>query len=290
MNCLQNQLKSNKINSLGKILIKKNVLIGSSHVGQINVTLVNEEIKDYNETIVYNLAIIHDTPKDRLKTITSVIAMKPDLVLYGISVRDVLVNKPTNTILPDPKKVLHGLVPDAIKEQIPTNPKFTTLQIIRDFLNKANYAAYDKPVTIPNTPFYDYIKVLRKISTDKELKEQANIDLSNVIVDISKEGDLDSFQTIIGELTKNNIKVIIFEPPLHDYYLNRVSNENKEKFDSIVRDISTEYNLKYYNFSTYSDLPIWSDISHVSFNKNSTVYSKDIAGIIMREIQCYLTQ
>ena len=210
---------------------------------------------------------------------------------YGISVRDVLVNKPNNAVLPDPKTSLDGLIPDSIKEQIPTNPKFTTLQIIRNFSNKANFLTYDKPVTVPNTPFYDYIKQYRIISTDKELKEQANIDLSNVIVDTSSNGDLYAFRDILKELTINNIKVVIFITPLHDYYLNRVSSENKEKFDQTIKSIAIEYNLKYYNFSTsYSDLPIWSNISHVSFNKNSTIYSKDVSEIIMREIQCCLTQ
>ncbi len=269
---------------------KKILLIGSSHVGQINVELINEQIKNYNDYVVYNLAITHDVPKDRVKTISSLIMMEPDLVLYGISVRDVLVNKPEKTILPDPKKMIDVVIPDSIKEHIPTNPKFIILQIVKDFLNKMNYLSIDKPITISNTPFYDYIIELRKISTDVELKEQAKIDLSNTMVDTSKNGDISALRSILSELTKNDIKVIIFISPLHNYYLDIVSNDNKEKFDFAIRDVSTEYNLKYYNFSTYSDLSIWSNIGHVAFNNNSTIYSKDVSDIIINEIQCCLTQ
>ena len=58
-----NELSSESINTKQEKFFdedfnqKKILLIGSSHVGQINVELINEQIKNYGNYTVYNLAI-----------------------------------------------------------------------------------------------------------------------------------------------------------------------------------------------------------------------------------------
>jgi hypothetical protein len=64
-------------------------LIGSSHVGTINQTNVQQILfKNGKNFHVYNLQESADHPVDRLKWIDKIIDSKPDLVVYGIDIRN----------------------------------------------------------------------------------------------------------------------------------------------------------------------------------------------------------
>ena len=63
------------------------VLVGSSHVGQVNTTTINRQVntqlsKSYT---VYNLGISADNPSKRVNQVDQIISMKPKVVFYGIS-------------------------------------------------------------------------------------------------------------------------------------------------------------------------------------------------------------
>ena len=64
-------------------------IIGSSNIGQLNTTLVNEIVSNnYPAFDVYNLAITSDFPSTRLPHLEKTIALKPKLIIYGITYRD----------------------------------------------------------------------------------------------------------------------------------------------------------------------------------------------------------
>jgi len=75
---LQENSKNNKI-----------LILGSSHVGILNTTLIDEMIflenADYE---VFNLAYSNDKPKKRAEILQQMIFLKPEIVFYGISFRD----------------------------------------------------------------------------------------------------------------------------------------------------------------------------------------------------------
>jgi len=62
-------------------------LLGSSHMGIINVTRVNDMMVDDNIT-VYNLAEPGNSPSVRIKQLEQIISAKPEIVFYGLSYRD----------------------------------------------------------------------------------------------------------------------------------------------------------------------------------------------------------
>ena len=65
---------------------------------------------------------------------------------------------------------------------------------------------------------------------------------------------------------------------------NRIGNF-KQKLKHILDEISSEFDIPIYNFTNnYASLDIWADPSHVAFNKNSIIYSDDIAKMILKEI------
>lgn len=91
---------------------------------------------------------------------------------------------------------------------------------------------------------------------------------------------------MINNLKMNGINVVLFTTPLHKIYLDELPNSEKQTFDEILERIKKGTNVKIYDLTDkYSDLPIWTNISHVAYNKNATIYSEDIAKIILGEIE-----
>ena len=64
-------------------------LIGSSHLGSANVTIINDivssNMKNFSESItVYNLAAFGDKPTIRLESIDRIISTSPKIIFYQI--------------------------------------------------------------------------------------------------------------------------------------------------------------------------------------------------------------
>ena len=86
---------------------KKIILIGSSHVGQLNTTYIAYKLKTHGDNYeVLNLAYNGDTPTRRIKFGDEILSLKPKLIIWGISYRDFKTNINENP-LPDPKYFLH---------------------------------------------------------------------------------------------------------------------------------------------------------------------------------------
>ena len=258
-------------------------LMGSSHVGMLNVTHIESELNtDGYSFSVYNLAVKGDVPEERAKTIDDLILLKPILVAYGISYRDL--NVPASNPLPDPKEYFHDFISQV---DVIQNPKIVTLEKIRTL--QSTWFASSKEITWKNTPFMTYDPITEmQIMNDTVLKNQIFISESSKINlgNASTNKQVLFLINSINELKKHNIKVTVYATPLHRFYLEGLDQTQKDAFNSILEKITEDTGIKIYDLTQkYDDMAIWSNISHIAFNKNSLAYSEDIANIIESEIE-----
>jgi hypothetical protein len=267
----------------------KILLLGSSHIGHLNMThITNEIIEKKPNFIVYNLADNGDTPKIRHNDLEQIINLEPKLILYGISYRDFNeLSKLENSqaIDFDIKNSIEKSIPEELKS---INPQLLTRKAIRTALDDLNII--EKPtyeIKPPNTPFFALGELQTKIISENELKRQLLIVLpepSKIQINLENE-NVKKFYSIIKKLHENKIKTVIFTTPVHDIYLNEISDTSINTFNDIKKEISEKNNIKIYDFENrYSELEIWNNLDHIAYNKKSIIFSDEIANIIIKEI------
>ena len=68
---------------------KKIYLVGASQVGRLNTTYIEEHVSKTNTNFeIYNLAINNDVPIKRINLLQEIIDSKPEMVVYGITLKD----------------------------------------------------------------------------------------------------------------------------------------------------------------------------------------------------------
>jgi len=262
---------------------KKIFLFGASSLVIVNTTHIIELVSEQNdEYIVYNLAYDNDNPQRRVESLQHVISLKPEVIFYGMSFVD-FNSKPNE----------ENQIPSLIQffgdkvDLFPANPKRNTLHTIRGLLNDTNvFSAPVKDISPQNSPFAIFQKERTIITDDNELKRLSLTSHYEItITPVSKNKQIEHFHKIITELQKNNIRVVIFKVPFHQYFLDNVKESEKRAFDSIIDNASKEFKIKVYDYTEkYANDPIWNDPSHVAYNEKSLAYSEDIAKIIISEI------
>ena len=81
---LQNDFYSQKFSDNKK----KIFLLGASNVDRLNSTHISEILINNNRAYdVYNLSTPSDRPLERLWSIEKMISLKPELIVYGLSIR-----------------------------------------------------------------------------------------------------------------------------------------------------------------------------------------------------------
>lgn len=277
---------SNDFNSQDKIIF----LMGSSSVGQLNSTLIDETISQkFTKYTVYNLSYNGDTPSERIKTVDKVIKLNPKIVLYGISYRDFQVKQIEHQPLPDPQQFFNNLFTNEIGFNNEVNPKLITLEIIRKSFSNTGLFPTRELIELHNSPFFAFTSESTIIANEMELKQQRDNLVKNNLINIDstlENKQIKDLNKIIEKFQKNKIKIIVFYTPMHEYYLEQISPETKTKFSSILEKIRNNYDIKIYDFTDkYVNEDIWANITHVAYNKNATIYSVDIAKIILDEIE-----
>ncbi len=276
-------------------------LLGSSQVLRMDMTYINQEILNFcDNCVAYNLALQGDTISRRLGTIPNLIEKKPDLIIYGIGYVDFvlkrnadfapvpLIQKP-KSFLPDPQslieeKIIHANFPNDV------NPKYFTFNVLKSqFKDKTSL---DQTILDPND---------RIFKDDKDFKERDYLSLSNEELDkkfplqIAEYSKIDleiyekrfpELKQILEELKNNDIKVSIFSTPTPQTKLEKVSNSNEELFRSTFEKLSKEYGVStYFLHHKFSNMTIWSDVIHISLNKEAMQpYSEEIVKIIKNEV------
>lgn len=266
---------------------EKIILLGSSHVGQLNTTHIASYLNKY-DVEVFNLAYDSDTPERRSRFLNEMITLKPSLVIYGVSYRDF--QTPFNeSPLPDPKYFFNSLSNQFMRSDITTNPKLTTLNFIRNVQNSFGVLmTEEKTLAFDNTPFFLYnIETQTQIANEIELEKQADrSEASKFNLEVpDKNKQAHALINLIHEFQQNNIKVVLFLTPLNKHYLLAIPDSQHMVFNSTISYVRDETGISIYDLRyKYSEMPIWTNISHVAFNEDSLIYSEDIAEIIEKEL------
>ena len=267
-------------------------LVGGSHISALNPFFIEEFLAENNEEYeVFNLSKMANRPQREIKNIDLLISAEPKMVVYGISARDFSeiqsVNEPkvkSDQPLPDPSLLLKNWISiqnsDLFLLQPDFSPKLITLKELRGItVNSEDYL---------KAPFFrfDYQRDFN-VMDDDELKSQAISEAKPVkIRPVDENRDLLSLKEIIVKLEQNNIKVILFTTPQHKYFYNLVDDSEKIAFEHILTEIHDDTDLEIYPFvEKYSDLEIWRNPTHIVVSESSSIFSDDIAKLILEELQ-----
>ena len=277
-----------------KINEEKIFIIGSSYTQSLNTTEINSKIqKECNQCQVYNLSIQGDTIEKRNQVIDSIISTTPKIILYGISETDFSNNENieysnVNTIFPDIKNLISNEI-EFTKYieflEIPKSPKDKTWNVIRE-INDEDIIINQRFTPYPNSPFLKILDTSTVSISEMELRSLAsNIQSLGKINDPENNKNLQILKKMINKIQENNIKIIFFIVPMHDYALSTQSKEFKKSFELIKEELINSSKVDVNpRFSNYSNMPIWHDLVHIAVNNQSLIFSEDIANIILKEL------
>tara|TARA_B110000438_G_scaffold289594_1_gene324335 strand:- start:785 stop:1735 length:951 start_codon:yes stop_codon:yes gene_type:complete len=263
---------------------EKIFLVGSSYVGVLNSEYILKKTLDNNNLKIYNLSVEADHPSRRISQIDDLISTKPDLVIYGVGLSDLLsyenIQK-TDPILPEPKYYLDTFIQNNfgnIPQQFMLS-KFILFKNIGLILNLDDnimeYGGTTSPF-INNTKF-------NHISNTEELEKNAILLTKNMPYLPHPESNYEysELKKILQKFHNADIPVIIFSPPIHPTLSNLMDTQVKQNYDLILTDVGEEFNYSVYRLENeYSELDIWHSSDHISTSKTVTNYNEDIIKII----------
>jgi hypothetical protein len=275
-----------------RALENKIFLVGGSHIMALNPFLIENFLEENGkEYDVFNLSKMANRPQREIQNIDLLISAEPKIVVYGISARDFSTiqsaNEPqikSKQPLPDPSLLLKTWLDKQIFEilllESDFSPKLISLKEIRGVsVNSQDYI---------KAPFFrfDYKRDFN-IMNDDGLRSLAKIEAKlNEINSPEKNLDYLALKEIITKLQENEIKVILFTTPQHKYFYNLVDDSEKVAFKHILTEIDETTDLEIYPFiEKYSDLEIWRNPTHIVVSKSSSIFSDDIAKLILEELQ-----
>jgi len=162
---------------------------------------------------------------------------------------------------------------------------------ILQFLTRDYPQNITRKVIQERTPFFEYVPHMYDITDEKTINLLIRFDNASGIVFTGYENKKENFEAYelrrnITFLQNNNLKVVLFSAPHPGVYLDILDDSDLEIFTSVLDDISNEFDIPVYHFyDKYADLNIWEDYNHLSLHKNGTIYSSDLAKIILSEIE-----
>ncbi len=273
-------------------LDNKIFLVGSSHISALNPFIIEDFLAENNkEYQVFNLSKMANRPHREIKDIDLLISAEPKIIVYGISARDFAeiesVNEPKvkpNQPLPDPSSLfenwLNNQNTDMLILQPDFSPKLITLNELREVtINSDDYI---------KAPFFrfDYKRDFN-VMEDGKLKTLAISEARpDKIRNPDENQDLLALKQIIYKLKENNIQIILFTTPQHKYFYDLVDKSEKIAFEKILADITEHTDLEIHPFiEKYSDLEIWRNPTHIVVSESSSIFSDDIANLILEELR-----
>jgi len=273
----------------------KVLILGSSHVGILNTTLITESVfNEHPNYDVFNLAYSNDKPKIRAEILQQMIFLEPDIVFYGISYRDFGYHQYEDQFIPKRSLMIEKML-QIQNKNVGINPKLITLKAIQSIIpnleskqaqEEQTQIKVSKEILHTNAPFFPIQPYYTDVATKSELNRDGNIFIASQIYMESNDNEqIENFKNIISEFQKNGIEVVLFTIPHHKLYLDAITPESKFTFKQNLEDVKDEYNVKIYDLQeNYIDFPYWYDVEHIAYIPESMNYSKEISSIINMEI------
>ena len=277
----------------GEIGVKNTIfLLGTSYVGAINSTHVQNTLSDFG----FNISVlnpINNKITPTLGKLDNFISNKPKLVVYGVGFRDIgfkEINGRCN-LSPIPSYIVpkNSTLPDTIIENngqksiefniFSQNPKRITFDIFENILGEKQIEYVSKQnskkINVELNHFeFDEIRPITDLNKSVPNTYCMDFDTRNL--------ELDSLDSIFTEFHKNDIDVIVFIPPYTASYLNELSPALKSELIFNVKSISEKHEFNFYDLSfKFKNKNIFSDHTHVAYNQKSLIYSETIASLIL---------
>ncbi len=295
---------------------KRVFLLGSSYVERLNASYIKQYLSEngLQQFHVYNIAKNGaGNPSQQIQFLEPIVSAHPTVLVYGLGFRE-LGYKPYTTSIPncatggtspfeagnktsfstpsiqDAATYVQKLVPMPDYVSNLADPKHVTVDLLKSYfaenatsanaVNVVDSGTVDKSLFEKREPIFVDIKSLDEIN--KPLGYTVHVcpaDMNN---------ELSTLSEMVSVFKKNNINVILYVPPFSHSYLNAVGNDGIHTFLSTLQKFASENNLQLYDLhDKYVDLNIWADAQHVAENPKVTVYSNDIAQIILKESKSY---
>lgn len=259
---------------------KKIIILGSSYLGQLNTTMINEKIPE--EFDVYNLAIAGDWPSERLKIIEPTISLNPDLVIIGIVNYYFVKEAIDEELLPSPNNYFKKTIEFVSLDRM--NPQKITRIILKNSLESLitplkteNDTTY-KIATIEKTPFYSV-----NYASIKDLGINEKIENKKMM---TNDYQIESLKKIINRFQEEDVKVVLLKIPYSRVALNQIPENFEKTYDELSNEISKQHNVTIYDFTyKYADLPIWFHEGHIAYAKEAQIFSEDFIELILKEIK-----
>ncbi len=264
-------------------------ILGASYAYPINATHVAESLeKNDLEYEIYNLADMSDTPTHRLKSLEHLISLKPEVVIYCVSITDFenpvtqsdIMNRSSTdefeTLNPKKEitKILSMTTQNNLDGKFPTSPKERTILSIKYLIRGPEFI---------HNPFINY--KITPVTDEKTFDAKYNFTFRGVDTSYNNEERI-ALQKIITELKKNNTKIILFTAPHHKVFLDAVGESNLIVFESIMTEIAKQNDIDvHFLHDKYEEMNIWRDPHHIAVNKEAVIYSDDIASILEKELE-----
>lgn len=267
---------------------KKILILGSSHVGILNTTLIDEFVSENSDYNVFNLGYSNDKPEKRFEILQQMISLEPEIVFYGVSYRDFGYHQYEDQFIPKKSMMIEKLL--GMQNQ-GINPKLVTLKAIKSIFSEKNaftdeYPIDTKAVIHTNAPFFPIQPYYTDTASESDLRRDGNVFIaSQIYIEPENNSQVENFKAIIDEFQKNDIKVVLFVISHHKFYLEAITPDAKQTFEEILKETDEEFNVKIYDFQKkYRNFPYWYDVEHIAYVPGAMEYSKEIAGMINLEI------
>ena len=114
-----------------------------------------------------------------------------------------------------------------------------------------------------------------------------NIEGPNHELDMSSISEnIIALNKIVNILQENKIKVVLITNPYSDVQLQKIPDNEINKFENFFDTFSKENNINsYFLHEKYSKLDIWRDATHIAIHPDTKIYTDDITKIIIKEIK-----
>ncbi len=251
----------------------------------------------------YNLGNPASTPLRRLIELKPTISSKPSAVIFGVT----YTSFSDNWLFPYDQYAL--ISKDIEKKEIPIFYNETYKELLS--MNELKLLLYKRKFIAPATKnllehirskffktknpsyFKEYNQDFKSegilLQETEENDPQFNFtlenkkDFSEYAVPPKENIEKSSFEFIIKELSKNNIKVIIVEAPMNPLLLDKIDSESKDNFEGYLKNISEKHKISILDYTSVYDSNYFYDGHHLN-KKGREIFSQDLGLEIFRII------